>query len=90
MANKKATLVRLCKTPKGWRRYPVVIGGNGKLKPNYQGPGRRCLDSPRPDIYVVTSENYDEQMSLQPICIRVKRRTENECESRLLVLPPAQ
>jgi integrase len=32
---KKVSLVRLCKTDEGWKRYPVVIGGNGRLKPNY-------------------------------------------------------
>jgi len=33
MANRKVILVRLCKTEKGWRRYPVVIGKNGRIKP---------------------------------------------------------
>ena len=33
MANLKAALVRYCKTPVGWRRYPAVIGKNGKVKP---------------------------------------------------------
>ena len=33
MANKKVILVRLCKTEKGWRRYPAVFGKNGKPKP---------------------------------------------------------
>jgi integrase len=32
MANKKVALVRKCKTPDGWRRYPVVMGANGRLK----------------------------------------------------------
>ena len=35
MANLKAALVRLCKTENGWRRYPAVIGRNGKVKPGY-------------------------------------------------------
>jgi integrase len=34
MANKKVVLVRKCKTPDGWRRYPAVIGANGRLKPD--------------------------------------------------------
>jgi integrase len=33
MANRKVILVRLCKTEKGWRRYPAVIGKNGRIKP---------------------------------------------------------
>ncbi len=33
MANKVASIVRLCKTERGWRRYPVVFGKNGKIKP---------------------------------------------------------
>jgi integrase len=33
MANLKVTLVRQCKTEKGWRRYPAVIGKNGRVKP---------------------------------------------------------
>lgn len=33
MANRKVTLVRLCKTENGWRRYPVVVGKNGRVSP---------------------------------------------------------
>lgn len=33
MANRKVVLVRLCKTERGWRRYPAVIGKNGRIKP---------------------------------------------------------
>jgi integrase len=35
MANRKVILLRYCKTPKGWRRYPVAMGGNGRIRPNY-------------------------------------------------------
>jgi hypothetical protein len=35
MANKKVVLIRLCKTEKGWRRYPAVIGKNGRVKPGF-------------------------------------------------------
>ena len=35
MANKKVVLVRLCKTAKGWRRYPAAVGKNGRIKPNF-------------------------------------------------------
>lgn len=35
MTNRKVTLVRLCKTENGWRRYPVVVGKNGRVRPNY-------------------------------------------------------
>jgi len=35
MANRNVTLVRLCKTEKGWRRYPAVIGKNGRVKPGF-------------------------------------------------------
>lgn len=35
MANRKVTLVRQCKTDAGWRRYPVVVGGNGRIRPGY-------------------------------------------------------
>jgi integrase len=34
MANKKIALLRKCKTPNGWRRYPVVMSANGRVKPN--------------------------------------------------------
>jgi integrase len=34
MANRKVALVRKCKTPDGWRRYPVVMAANGKVKPD--------------------------------------------------------
>ena len=35
MANRKVILLRYCKTEKGWRRFPVFIGKNGRLKPDY-------------------------------------------------------
>ena len=35
MPNRKVTLVRLCKTESGWRRYPAVIGRNGRVRPNF-------------------------------------------------------
>jgi integrase len=35
MANKAVGLVRLCKTDSGWRRLPVVMGRNGKLRPGF-------------------------------------------------------
>jgi hypothetical protein len=35
MANRKVVLVRLCKTEKGWRRYPAVVGKNGRIKPGF-------------------------------------------------------
>jgi integrase len=34
VANKKVVLLRYCKTEDGWRRFPVVIGKTGKVKPN--------------------------------------------------------
>ena len=34
VANRKVTLVRNCKTPDGWRRYPAVFGKNGRIKPD--------------------------------------------------------
>jgi integrase len=35
MANRKVVLLRYCKTEKGWRRYPVAIGGNGRIRPSF-------------------------------------------------------
>jgi integrase len=35
MANLKVTLVRLCRTEKGWRRYPPMVGKNGRLRPKW-------------------------------------------------------
>jgi integrase len=32
MANKRVSLVRKCKTPEGWKRYPVVMSANGRVK----------------------------------------------------------
>ena len=34
MANRTVSLIRKCKTPNGWRRYPVAYSKNGKVKPN--------------------------------------------------------
>lgn len=34
MPNTRVILMRLCKTPKGWRRYPAVFAKNGRLKAN--------------------------------------------------------
>lgn len=33
MANRKVSLVRLCKTPSGWRRYLVAFDGEGSVRP---------------------------------------------------------
>ncbi len=35
MANRKVSLVWHCKTPDGWRRYPAVVGRNGRVRPAY-------------------------------------------------------
>lgn len=35
MANRKVILIRLCKTEKGWRRYPAVVGKNGRVRPGF-------------------------------------------------------
>jgi len=32
MANKRVSLVRKCKTPQGWKRYPALMSANGKVK----------------------------------------------------------
>jgi hypothetical protein len=35
MANRAVTLVRNCKTEKGWRRYPAAFGKNGRIRPGW-------------------------------------------------------
>jgi integrase len=35
MANRKVSLVWLCRTDEGWKRFPAVVGKNGKLRPGY-------------------------------------------------------
>lgn len=35
MANRKVTLQMYVKTEGGWRRYPAVIGKNGRIRPNF-------------------------------------------------------
>lgn len=35
MANRTVTLVRNCKTEKGWRRYPAAFGKNGRVRPGW-------------------------------------------------------
>lgn len=35
MANRTVTLVRICKTEKGWRRYPAAFGKNGRVRPGW-------------------------------------------------------
>ena len=39
MANRTVTLIRICKTEKGWRRYPVAFGKNGRIRPRYSRSG---------------------------------------------------
>jgi hypothetical protein len=46
VANLTAKLVRICKTPEGWRRYPVVIGKNGRIRPGYVSVGSRLEHFP--------------------------------------------
>lgn len=35
MANRACTLMLVCKTPKGWRRYPAAFGKNGRIRPGF-------------------------------------------------------
>ncbi len=35
MANRKVVLLWYCKTPKGWRRFPVVMGRNSRIRHGY-------------------------------------------------------
>jgi integrase len=35
MANRTVTIVRICKTENGWRRYPVAFGRNGRIRPGW-------------------------------------------------------
>ena len=35
MANRTATLVWLCKTEKGWKRYPVIMAKNGRIRTGF-------------------------------------------------------
>ena len=35
MANRAVTLLRYCRTDAGWKRLPVAIGKNGKIRPGY-------------------------------------------------------
>ena len=47
MANRKVIALWYCKTPQGWRRYPVVIGRNGRIKLGYvtvKGAEHYCAD----------------------------------------------
>jgi len=46
MPNRKVTLVRLCKTETGWRRYPAVIGRNGRVRPNFVSVGGKQREYP--------------------------------------------
>lgn len=34
MSNLKVSLIRKCKTPSGWRRYPIAMSANGRVKPD--------------------------------------------------------
>lgn len=40
MANRTVTIVRICKTENGWRRYPVAFGRNGRIRPGWVIVGR--------------------------------------------------
>jgi integrase len=35
MANRTVTLIRICKTERGWRRYPAAFGKNGRVRPGW-------------------------------------------------------
>lgn len=35
MANRKATLLWYCRTPRGWRRFPAVFGRNGRVRHSF-------------------------------------------------------
>jgi integrase len=46
VANLTASLVRVCKTPLGWRRYPAVIGKNGRVRPGFVKVGDQIVEYP--------------------------------------------
>lgn len=35
MANRKVSLLWYCRTPRGWRRFPVVLGKNNRIRHSY-------------------------------------------------------
>jgi len=44
MANQKVALLRNCKTPTGWTRYPVVMTANGRIKPDAVWVGKGAIN----------------------------------------------
>lgn len=57
MGTKKVTLVWYCKTENGWRRYPVVIGGNNRIKQGYVKVGQELRHYPEGHFETRSYEN---------------------------------
>jgi hypothetical protein len=45
--NRTVTLVWYCKTEKGWKRLPAVIGGNGRVRPRYAHQDGKLVEYPQ-------------------------------------------
>ncbi|HEY1743729.1 MAG TPA: site-specific integrase [Granulicella sp.] len=43
MANRRVTLVIYAKTASGWKRYPAVVGNNGKMRPGFGKVGGKLV-----------------------------------------------
>lgn len=56
MANRKVVLVWLCKTEKGWRRYPALFGKNGKPRSGFVLLGGKECEYPKGRFQIRTYE----------------------------------
>jgi integrase len=45
--NRTVKLVRYCKTEKGWKRLPAVIGRNGRVRPGYVQQDGKLIEYPQ-------------------------------------------
>ena len=43
---RSVTLIWLCKTDTGWKRYPAAMGRNGKIRPHHAQVGEKQIDFP--------------------------------------------
>jgi integrase len=98
MANRTVTIVRICKTENGWRRYPAAFGRNGRIRPGWvmEGGEPRYYEQGRYElrmfegsklVYVPAGENAAEALSARE---RMEHKLTAKASAKAagMILPP--
>lgn len=100
MANRTVTIVRICKTEKGWRRYPAAFGKNGRIRPGWvmvggeakhyeQGRYELRLYEGSKIVYVLAGQNPAEALAAQKR-MEHKLAAKASAQAAGMLLPPEE